>query len=187
MIRHYLHHFQQREGMTDSELEAIIFAKTRATRDTYSQFWADLARSLTDRPLMSVFHHVKRMMAPTARMGTWTAEEDARLAAAVKQYGQSWEAVSNSVGRWSQDCRDRWRNYIQGGMDQRKAGTWTKEEEDRLRKVVKLVKQLQETMDVPLTQSGQSEEDEKKKEIFWTAVAKKFGPTRSRQQCRGKW
>lgn len=39
----------------------------------------------------------------------------------VKELGQQWEKISVHVGRAAADCRDRYRNHIQG-REQRNSG-----------------------------------------------------------------
>jgi hypothetical protein len=71
----------------------------------------------------------------------------------------------------SGDCRDRWRNHIHR-RENRVFGAWTKEEEERLTKIV---------TDMTTAQGKSSDLD-----VFWTKVAERMG-TRGRQQCRIKW
>ena len=43
------------------------------------------------------------------------------FARAVADLGQSWEKVSQRVGRMAADCRDRWRNHL-ANREQRVTG-----------------------------------------------------------------
>ncbi len=63
-------------------------------------------------PIIAVYHYVRRAYHPMKQQGKWTSVEDAALAQAVQELGQSWEKVSANVGRMAADCRDRWRNHI---------------------------------------------------------------------------
>ena len=86
------------------------------------------------------------------------------------------------------DCRDRWRNHL-NNKDTRKqgkcaiqlsqscysdvSGPWTKEEEEKLKKIV-----TELTID-----QGRDPDNE----VFWACVEERMGNERGRQQCRIKW
>ncbi len=78
--------------MTEEDLLDIIFGK----KSKESTFWSDiskpevqrpcnrrinsyLASAIPQRPLIAVYHHVRRHFHPMAQQGKWTAEEDALL------------------------------------------------------------------------------------------------------------
>ena len=108
----------------------------------------------------------------------------------VDELGQQWEKVSVHVGRTASDCRDRYRNHIQG-REQRNTGvtflqrtptpfnvenpqgTWSKDEEAQLTAIVKEMVEKQ----------GKDVDND----IFWGVVSQKMGGRRGRQQCRNKW
>ena len=92
------------------------------------------------------------------------------------ELGQSWEKVSERVGRMSGDCRDRWRNHIHN-REGRVFGAWTQEEEKRLTQIVTEMMEAQ----------GKSTAGASDNDIFWTQVAERMGKSRGRQQCRIKW
>jgi Myb-like DNA-binding protein REB1 len=177
VIKSNINSYRRRKDMSEVEVVEAIISKDKEVRKQHHIFWTDLARALHDRPLMSIYHHVTRLLAPTARQGSWSKEEDAKLKAAVDQHGQKWEDIALEVGRWSGDCRDRWRNYISAG-DSKAVGKWTQAEEDKLRECVRRVKEANEAY---------GNVDAGDTEIFWTSVAKAFGGTRTRHQCRIKW
>lgn len=64
----------------------------------------------------------------------FTAQEDQLLRKAVEKYGtKKWEIVSQLVpGRNVRQCRERWENYVDPSLKQRK---WTLEEDEILIKV----------------------------------------------------
>ena len=70
------------------------------------------------------------------------------------------------------DCRDRWRNHL-AHRDKRVSGSWTKEEEDQLIKIV---------TEMTIAQGKDQDND-----VFWGIVSEKMGNRRGRQQCRIKW
>lgn len=90
----------------------------------------------------------------------------------------------------SSDCRDRYRNHIAhkevrvtGGFSSWisetvipnfiNLGTWTKEEEDELTRIV---------TDMTVKQGKDIDND-----VFWGRVSELMGSKRGRQQCRIKW
>jgi hypothetical protein len=174
------------QGLTDQQIKDIINANGRNVRSDFGDFWTIVTRSTPDRPMMSVYHHVKRLMQEEARKGPWTPEEDAKLKASYKLHGPSWKKVAADVGtRWDQDCRDRWRVYLRPNETVNK-GLWSKDEEDLLRDVVKQVKA--EITKYREDNGGGTLEGEPVggSDMFWTRVAAKMG-TRSKSQCRIKW
>ncbi|KAK4234204.1 transcriptional activator Myb [Achaetomium macrosporum] len=95
----------------------------------------------------------------------WTPEEDRLLSEAVtketpKQGTLSWHKVASHLpGRNNKDCRKRWHYAIANTI---RKGTWTQEEDDRLREAVKLY-------------GGR-----------WSRVAEAVG-TRNGDQCWKRW
>lgn len=140
-------------------------------------FWRDMTASVPGRPINAVYHHVRRMFHADGRAGQWTLSEDKKLRQQVKRLGRSWELVGKELGRAGADCKDRWVNHIMWDEDEkgqtRHTGTWTPEEEEKLKEAVKeLERQHGGTSLVGLR--------------LWKQVADKVG-TRSRQQCAMKW
>ncbi|KAI3612161.1 nucleolar protein [Moniliophthora roreri] len=161
----------QAKGLSNDQLLDLIFSKEDKSRD--NGFWSEITAAVPLRPIISVYHHVRRKWNPMSTQGKWTLEEDDRLRQAVATVGQSWEKVSLIVGRRAPDCRDRWRNHVHDRNDNRVIGKWTKEEEDKLIQIV-------EEMTV---KKGRTLDDE----VFWGTVSDLMGNTRNRQQCRIKW
>ncbi|KAG2013292.1 nucleolar protein [Coprinopsis cinerea AmutBmut pab1-1] len=161
---------RQAHQLTEAQILDIIFPKNEKQRN--NQFWTELTRAVPQRPIVAVYHHVRRTHHPLKQQGNWTADEDAALKQAVADLGQQWEKVSQRVGRMSSDCRDRYRNHIVG-RDVRKNGPWSKEEEDELTRIV---------TDMTVKQGRDPDTD-----VFWGRVSELMGGRRGRQQCRIKW
>lgn len=155
-------------GLSQEQLNEIIFSRERG-RDT---FWSEITSSLHLRPIIAVYHHVRRTRHPMGQQGKWMPTEDDLLIQAVADLGQQWEKVSQRVGRMSSDCRDRWRNHLQD-RGNRRSGAWTKEEEEELTRIV--TEQIAQ-------RGGDIDND-----IFWGVVSQRMGGKRGRQQCRIKW
>ncbi|KAK4700536.1 hypothetical protein P7C70_g5710, partial [Phenoliferia sp. Uapishka_3] len=133
------------------------------TRSLLTEMWTHIALSAPLRPISSVYSHVRRVRDPLASQGQWSAAEEAALKKAVKACGSDmdWVEVSAKVGRSSGDCRDHWRNEMNGGQKAKK-GPWDEAEKTAL---VEAVKKFGEN---------------------WGAVSKKMGG-RTPYQCREKW
>ncbi|KAF7355475.1 Carbohydrate esterase family 9 protein [Mycena sanguinolenta] len=156
------------KGLSEQDINAIIFPADDKTKD--AAFWSTITSALTLRPIIAVYHYVRRARHPMKGQGKWQPEEDARLIQAVTSLGQQWEKVAHLVGRMSSDCRDRYRNHIVN-RETRVFGTWSSAEEEELTRIV---------LDM---QKGKNFDND----IFWTKVSAKMGGTRTRQQCRIKW
>ncbi|EKM59747.1 uncharacterized protein PHACADRAFT_114905 [Phanerochaete carnosa HHB-10118-sp] len=161
--------FRVNKGMTEQDITGLIFSKDHGRGDA---FWQEITSALHLRPIAAVYHHVRRLWHPLRGQGRWVPAEDENLRDAVAQLGQQWEKISERVGRSAGDCRDRWRNHLEG-QEVRRSGHWTKEEEEELTKIVTEVTVLQ----------GKDMDND----IFWGAVSQRMGGRRGRQQCRIKW
>lgn len=148
----------------------LVFAKNGAGKN--NAFWSAITAAVPMRPIIAVYHHVRRTNHPLRAQGKWMPTEDESLKAAVQELGQQWEKVSARVGRMASDCRDRYRNHIQNSED-RAVGTWTKDEEMRLTEIV---------TDMTVKKGKDMDND-----VFWGLVSERMGNKRGRQQCRIKW
>ncbi|KAF8043231.1 hypothetical protein BT93_A1545 [Corymbia citriodora subsp. variegata] len=73
------------------------------------------------------------------KKGTWTPEEDEKLRAYVSKYGfWNWRQLPKYAGlsRCGKSCRLRWMNYLRPDI---KRGNYTKEEEDTIVRLQKLL------------------------------------------------
>ncbi|KAF8043232.1 hypothetical protein BT93_A1546 [Corymbia citriodora subsp. variegata] len=73
------------------------------------------------------------------KKGTWTPEEDKKLRAYVSKYGfWNWRQLPKYAGlsRCGKSCRLRWMNYLRPDI---KRGNYTKEEEDTIVRLQKLL------------------------------------------------
>lgn len=133
--------------------------------------------------------------------GVWTSEEDANLKAAVASRGTCWKVIGEQLGRFSEDCRDRYRNYLAPSAENRNKDAWTETE------VVNLSHSILECMQriryerqrqggqsaghaCPVSDSDSDQEAEDLKLINWQTVSDlmgSYGTARSRIQCSFKW
>ncbi|KAE9410172.1 hypothetical protein BT96DRAFT_805926 [Gymnopus androsaceus JB14] len=156
--------------ITPDQLHDVIFPSDEKAKD--NAFWSEISEAVPQRPIISVYHHVRRSHHPLKQQGKWLPAEDDKLKEAVARLGNQWEKISVVVGRRAPDCRDRWRNHIVG-RDVRVNGPWSIEEEDELTRIVE---------EMTIKQGGTLDDD-----LFWGAVSDKMGNKRNRQQCRIKW
>ncbi|KAL1311021.1 hypothetical protein AAFC00_001239 [Neodothiora populina] len=113
--------------------------------------------------------------------GKWTKEQDALLSAAQAEKPNKWVWIGSRVGRWPEDCRDRWRNFLALG-EARHTDIWTRDEEVALAKAIsESLAAIRERLDRDLTAA---EEDEY---IAWPVIIQKMGGMRNRLQCANKW
>jgi hypothetical protein len=103
-----------------------------------------------------------RSIAPVARTGKWTEEEDNRLSAMVVQFkGKNWKKVAEGLdGRTDVQCLHRWQKVLNPEVVK---GPWSKEEDDTVMQLV-------------------HKHGPKK----WSLVAS-FLPGRIGKQCRERW
>ncbi|KAG6911243.1 hypothetical protein DXG01_003110 [Tephrocybe rancida] len=165
-----IENYRATRAFDEDQLQALIYPQSEKNRD--NAFWAELTASVPLRPIIAVYHHVRRTHHPLKKQGVWTRDEDDCLYKAVVEHGQQWEKISPYVGRMPADCRDRYRNHIVN-RDIRVFGTWSKEEEDKLTQIV---------TDMTVNQGKNLDGD-----VFWGRVSELMGGTRGRQQCRIKW
>ncbi|KAI0722337.1 hypothetical protein C8T65DRAFT_704843 [Cerioporus squamosus] len=161
------------KGLSMEELDQVIFSnKVGKEKGHESAHRGNVASALQLRPIIAVYHHVRRARHPYAGKGTWTKTEDDLLIQSVRDLGQSWEKISDIVQRTAADCRDRYRNHLQD-REVRRIGMWSKEEEEELTRIV---------TEMTVDQGKDIDND-----IFWGVVSQRMGGKRGRQQCRIKW
>ncbi|KAJ7068057.1 hypothetical protein C8F01DRAFT_1334213 [Mycena amicta] len=98
----------------------------------YGQCWALVARYVSPGlAAAQCSSHWYRALDPTLRSGTWSAEEDKRLQAAVNGFGKSWVEVASAIpGRNNEQCRERWMAKFE------KPGNWSEEDDKKLTEAV---------------------------------------------------
>ena len=99
----------------------------------------------------------------------WTKEEDKRLEEGVKLYKlPNWKLIANHVRtRSNKVCAQRWRHNLRPEVKLVKKGKWTKEEDERLWKIL-----YKYTC---------------KNERTWDKASEGMGYTRNSIQCRERW
>ncbi|KAF1834871.1 hypothetical protein BDW02DRAFT_568699 [Decorospora gaudefroyi] len=202
LIRRAIRDYQQRRGLETSDLVDIIQwtsdsndprpgrrksdrtpQETEDARES-AEFWGEIMNTGLLRPITSVRTHVRGVY-HQYRTGGWTEEEDEELRNLYALHPNMWKIISTSLGdRSTQDCQNRWRDYVQYG-ERRNTSTWSKEEEELLIRAVTTVAQRDEDY---RAESGKPALDEyTNKDINWPQVSLEMGGIRSRIQASVKW
>ncbi|KZT29301.1 hypothetical protein NEOLEDRAFT_1056727 [Neolentinus lepideus HHB14362 ss-1] len=168
-IKNAIEQYRTKNELSEEAINEILYSKNDKRDQT---FWSEITMAVPQRPIVAVYHHVRRTRHPLGARGRWMPSEDEVLIQAVSEMGQQWEKVSARVGRMASDCRDRYRNHLLD-RDKRSTGHWTKEEEAELTRIV---------TEMTVDQGKDMDND-----VFWGVVAMKMGNRRGRQQCRIKW
>ncbi|CAL3969729.1 unnamed protein product [Diplocarpon coronariae] len=142
-----------------------------ATIDKNRNFWKFICERVPKVPRVKVMNQCRRKFHNFEARGVWTDEQDKDLKDAYERNPGKWKVIGAQLNRFSQDCRDRWRNYLVCGDNQKK-DVWDKEEEERLKMIVN------ECMLLTGTKSAN---------IDWQNVSSRMDHTRSRLQCITKW
>ncbi|KDQ15397.1 hypothetical protein BOTBODRAFT_108677 [Botryobasidium botryosum FD-172 SS1] len=171
-IKDAISRYADSRKLSQTDIDGIVYAQGSKVKEANQCFWSEITRAVPLRPIIAVYHHVRRDRHPLKAQGKWTPEEDEMLSAAVAELGQKWEMISPRVGRMSSDCRDRYRNHIQN-RDTRAFGSWTVQEEQELIEI--------------MTSEANKKGKDLDSDVFWGEVSEKMGNKRSRQQIRIKW
>ena len=202
-----LHAFRKRycreHEITDFAFNDLIHANAH-NKPHMHKFWEELNDAVPHHQgtgsRQNLQKRCRRLFHNFEKRGQWTEEEDDELRAAVARYGHSdWKAVSRTLERHHDDCRDRWRNNV--SVNKRKAKQrWTPEESRRLAAVVgncaaKLLTDRlsekwnsQRKRDRPPENEKYSfdQEDLVDLKVPWGAISDAH-PGRDRLSCRARW
>lgn len=153
--------------------------------DAHARLWFRLFEVCPDRKRQKVINVARKKFHNFVARGTWTPEQDAELSALISANGTAWSKIAGIINRHPEDVRDRYRNYIVCGPNQRK-DVWSEEEEARLTEYVKeameAIDELRNTQpETPLLLKSYEEL------IDWQNISEKMERTRSRLQCITKW
>jgi Myb-like DNA-binding protein REB1 len=167
---------KEEHQLSDEDVISLI-NKSGKREGAHAEFYADIARMVGQRPVVAVYHHVKRMYAADARKGKWSTAEDAALQTAYAEIGAKWELVSAQVGRAANDCRDRYRNILSKSADREQTLGWTSIEEYELDQAVR---SLAAETGVDIISGPQPD-------LAWGAVSKRLKGKRTRLTCANRW
>ncbi|CAH7665916.1 expressed protein [Phakopsora pachyrhizi] len=183
----------KRHGLSRQELSELIMSKRGDPKNSQNnlncssaafsslrriELATEIARELRGRPLISVWHHLKRLYNPKSRMGRWKDDDDQDLLKLHNENGGSWTLISQGIGRSATDCRDRWRDFV-SLRGKRRSGHWSSQEEMTLINI--LEKAINQDFSKPLREGKIFKCDG-----LWNWASKQMGGRRSRIQCREK-
>lgn len=156
-------HLRANNLTRDQFIDRIRNATDKA-RTKKSALFTEIASKLEGRPVLTVYHYVKRQYHPGNRMGLWTPEEDRLLKRYFAEYGPQWEVIGRALDRFNTACRDRYRAI----RNEYSSGRWSSEESQRLAEAVDEAEQSRNLHSV------------------WLFVSERVH-TRSPMQCLQKW
>ncbi|GME24273.1 SANT domain DNA binding protein [Neofusicoccum parvum] len=77
------------------------------------EFWDEVCPCLPNRwSRETIIKFVRRKWHNFDKRGKWDPEEDQMLKDAYARTPGQWTKIGEAVGRFADDCRDRWRNYL---------------------------------------------------------------------------
>jgi hypothetical protein len=163
-VRHQVAEYLRENHISEEEFQDGFF--NGKGRDHSKRFFVQVAMSLSGRPVITVYHYLRRLYHPGNRQGAWLPEEDMHLRRLFAVHGPQWELISKALGRYNNSCRDRYR-YIRERFIK---GPWQQDEIERLSAAVK--ERQRASVD--------------KRIGAWAWIAEQVG-TRSWHQCIAKW
>ncbi|KAG4430359.1 hypothetical protein IFR05_014163 [Cadophora sp. M221] len=173
--------YREEYDLKQSDLNDII--QGQATNENGRRFWSYMYEEVPHLLKPKVQNHCRRNFHNFEARGSWTPEADQDLRDAYERNPGKWKQIGAELNRFSEDCRDRWRNYLVCGDNQRKE-IWDKEEEETLKEVV------EELLALVHKGEGRSSKHVDKDDytkLDWLKVSEMMRHTRSRLQCITKW
>lgn len=157
--------------------------------DEHEQLWTRIFAECPGRHRQKIINTTRKRFHNFVARGTWTTEQDAELNELISVHGTKWSVIAAIINRHPEDLRDRYRNYLVCGPNQRK-DAWDEAEEARL------TQHIIETMEY-IDEARLEEEKTKKSDVYltrsyedlidWQSISEKMDRTRSRLQCITKW
>ncbi|KAG5967693.1 hypothetical protein E4U58_002130 [Claviceps cyperi] len=178
--------FRADNGLSKSEVNELIHTPGGTTAGEFNaQLWNRVFAECPDRHRQKVINITRKKFHNFVARGTWTPEQDAELAALIQAHGTKWSKIGGKINRHPEDLRDRYRNYIVCGANQRK-DAWDEGEEARLTQYIMESMQVIDELRVnePTRTILQKSYEEL---IDWQDISERMDRTRSRLQCITKW
>lgn len=185
IIKMEMQKYREMHDITEYDLNQMIQDKAHSV----TELWNEVGAALPDRPRQSILKVCRRRFHNYGVRGKWTDEDDRDLEDLNEQYPKRWKQIAQIMNRHPEDIRDRWRNYVVCGDNQKKS-VWTEEEENNLRNVIaECVQAVRELKAAELANNPNMEPNTRPdiELIDWQIVSQKLGHTRSRLQCMTKW
>ncbi|UKZ76534.1 hypothetical protein TrVFT333_004241 [Trichoderma virens FT-333] len=190
-ISRVIEQFRDEYGMTQAEVNQIIQAPGGTTAgDAHARLWYRLFEVCPDRKRQKVINVARKKYHNFVARGTWTPEQDEELSQLIAVHGNKWSEIASLINRHPEDVRDRFRNYIVCGPNQRK-DVWDEEEEQLLVQVVEEAMEVieeirKEDPTRPIYQKNVEDiidwQDISKKPSFWKKKDKKAPPAQTSEK-----
>ncbi|KAI9801676.1 MAG: RNA polymerase I enhancer binding protein [Piccolia ochrophora] len=116
--------YGEANGLTAFEVNDLVWSAANDNKE----FWEEINMAIPYLDRTVLLRLCRRRFHNFPKRGTWTPKEDRELEEAVKNIGMSkWKQIGELLHRNSEDCRDRYRNYLvcKGNI---RLGTWKDEE-----------------------------------------------------------
>ncbi|KAK2606252.1 hypothetical protein QQS21_003300 [Conoideocrella luteorostrata] len=178
--------FRASHGLSQQEVNELIHAPGGTTAgDTNAQLWVLIFDECPDRHRQKVINITRKKFHNFVARGTWTTEQDAELTELINIHGTKWSKIAGLINRHPEDLRDRYRNYIVCGANQRK-DAWDEQEEARL---TQHIMESMQAIDELRIQKPEKDLLKRSYEelIDWQGISECMDRTRSRLQCITKW
>mmetsp|Transcript_8357 Transcript_8357/g.23180 ORF Transcript_8357/g.23180 Transcript_8357/m.23180 type:complete len:375 (-) Transcript_8357:57-1181(-) len=140
--------------------------------------WMEIAKRIPHRSVHSVYRHGIRQLHPFKR-GAWSDAEVSLLFDLVARYGKKWVTIQNKLNRFSDYCRDKYREM----SDDYVKGRWKEQETEVLKSLIRDIVGVSPSME--MKEVGRYVE-EQGIQIPWSTITKRMGK-RSRLSCFKKW
>lgn len=174
--------YSYQNDLTQVEINDLI-QKGAKTDDL--GLWKHIYEEVPNIPRRQIQQLCRRKFHNFEARGSWTDEQDQELREAYEKHPNKWKQIGETVHRFPEDCRDRWRNYLVCGDNMRK-DAWDKEEEERFKEVVQeCIEMVREMKRVSTDPRDKAKSDDSL--VDWNVVSQKMDHTRSRLQCINKW
>ena len=174
--------YREHCNLTTFQMNELI--QSDAQMKVAQEMWKSICDEVPLIPRRTVQNTCRRKFHNFEARGAWTEEQDEELRKAYDEHPGKWKLIGETLNRFQEDVRDRWRNYLVCG-DTLKKDAWNMEEEEQLRLAVKkCVKAAKKKHRWGDNQGTVLDEDTL---IDWQKVSELMGHTRSRLQSRNKW
>ena len=182
-IKEAVESYKAMNDMTQDQIIGVV--QESALSKTSTSFWDDVCGEVPHISRRKVQDVCRRSFHNFEARGTWTTEQDDELRNAYERNPNKWKIIGQDINRFSEDARDRWRNYLVCG-DNRQKDAWDKSEEIQLRIAVKdCIQAIREDKRIEIGDNPSVEDFESL--LDWQKVSEKMNHTRSRLQCIYKW
>ncbi|PNY23436.1 RNA polymerase I termination factor [Tolypocladium capitatum] len=178
--------FRVENGMNQEEVNEMIQAPGGTTAgDAHAQLWVRIFAECPDRHRQKVINITRKKFHNFVARGTWTMEQDTELSELISVHGQRWSRIAAIINRHPEDLRDRYRNYLVCGPNQRK-DSWDEAEEANLTQYV--IDSMHTIDHLRATEPNHHLLTRSYDELIdWQGISERMNRTRSRLQCITKW